>query len=237
MKVDEFKDQLQILNTKLEKNKETIFKMTKHNLYLKNSFSKIMTCTQLPEYLAEIKIKLDSLNKCSFNIMQILTLAYNNLDQSQFGKGKFITGQEFKYKKFASLSTFMSTFPKKQIIALTQWLEKNEIFQHQIIPSNSFLKNQQRYKLDLKNNTFYGPFACNQQVCIEQQSYDKPMFRIQWNQNDDLLLEIYFFSNDYKVEYVLKIFLSEIYILNKRTRSCTHRYAVNTDGSLGRKIE
>ena len=55
MKVDEFKDQLQILKNTNESNKKTIFNMSNSIVTMKKLFNKLMTSGELPYYLEEIK--------------------------------------------------------------------------------------------------------------------------------------------------------------------------------------
>ena len=55
MKVDEFKDQLQILKNTNESNKKTIFNMSNSILTMKKLFNKLITSSELPSYQKEMK--------------------------------------------------------------------------------------------------------------------------------------------------------------------------------------
>ena len=55
MKVDEFKDQLQILKNTNESNKKTIFNMTNSILTIKKPLNKLITSSELQSQLKEMK--------------------------------------------------------------------------------------------------------------------------------------------------------------------------------------
>ena len=261
MKVDEFKDQLQILNTKLEKNKETIFKITKHGKKQKNLLKHILSYSKLPEYLKEMslieeKIKIiredqllakeildlethspfDSLQPTKFNINHFLIKAYENKNLSENTKATF----EHRYMSFGSykrahsIQALFSNLPKRPIYTLDQWLLKHPILLPQFPSFDSFSST-----IDLNKTSFQGPFVnMDNQMVIEQQKVSAPLFVIQWDPQNKYGLSLFFYKWNDRKNYIYSLLIrnSQIQLQENISQKVFIKYAVNQDGSLGAKL-
>ena len=177
MKVDEFKDQLQILKNTNESNKKTIFKMSKSILTMKKLFDKILNSKELPSYLEEKLIY--TFNKQnpsakSWYLEWILTQAFNNKSQKEGDKNK-LGDSGYTFKQYESLQSLKLTLPKQAIKTFNEFVAKHQIILPLVLPAHY---NHSTYSFDWNSIFLDGPFFNGISLLIEHNQNDKPMFQI-----------------------------------------------------------
>ena len=228
MKVDEFKDQLQILKNTNESNKKTIFNMSNSILTSKKLFNKILSSQELPLYLS------DKMSRKPWNFKLIFFKMLDNKCLKQGDKNK-LGDIQATYKEFQNLQALEQTFPQKIIKTFNEFIANHDIILPSVFPGNSGHRN---YFFDWYSAFFNGTYLLDDYVIIEQQQTNKPLIKIFWkaDMSPQLIFSFYHSSKLKYPEYSVYITKIHASLDEHKNNKFLIRYRVNQDGSLGEKI-
>ena len=238
MKVDEFKDQLQILKNTNESNKKTIFNMSNSKLTIKKLLNKIITNQELPSYLKELKTQKffrENTNSRTWDFEQIFNDTFNNKEQKVGDTNKIgSTGKPFR--QFDNLQALKQTLPTAALRRFSEIIAKHQIILPSALPAHI---DHSTYSFDWNSSVLSGPFIDDHFLLIEQQQTDRPLFQIVWIPNNSECLFVYIFnpSDKSKRLYSVCIGTSQALLFDYTTDEYLYRYNVNSDGSLGNRTK